>query len=118
MPGIIARGDKQEYFEILHDLKFTQGGLDQEAEDDLFKAAYRFGQWLNKVYASERYDFSQGQDFAAAGKEHMQAMYKHRGKIAVNPQIVFLNRTRYGLIRLFEQMKARVHVRNPYEWDA
>ncbi|MGD8564686.1 MAG: AarF/UbiB family protein [Desulfarculaceae bacterium] len=118
LPGIIVRGDKEEYFEILRALKFTSSGLDKEAEDDLFKAAYRFGQWLGKAYQSERYDFSQSQDFAEVGKVHMQAMYKHRGKIEVNPQIVFLNRTRFGLIRLFEQMKARVNVRNPYEWDA
>ncbi len=118
LPGIIIRGDKQEYFELLRAMKFTRPGFDKEAEEDLFKAAYGFGEWLGKLYTSEKYDFSDSEDFLAAGKVHMQAMYKHRGKVSVNPEIIFLNRTRYGLLRMFEQMGARVKVRNPHEWDA
>ena len=118
LPGIIIKGNKEKYFEILRDLKFTKSNIDKRAEDDLFQAAYGFGQWLGKMYKSQIYDFSQGDDYITAGRAHMQAMYKHRGKVAVNPQIIFLNRTRYGLLKLFEQMGARVKVRNPHEWDA
>jgi predicted unusual protein kinase regulating ubiquinone biosynthesis (AarF/ABC1/UbiB family) len=118
MPRIIIKGEKEEYFQLLREMKFTRPGFDKEAEEDLFKAAYGFGEWLGKLYQNERYDFSQSDDFITAGKAHMQAMYKHRGKVAVNPQIIFLNRTRYGLLKMFQQMGARVNVRNSYEWDA
>jgi predicted unusual protein kinase regulating ubiquinone biosynthesis (AarF/ABC1/UbiB family) len=118
LPRIIIEGERDEYFEILRALKFTQSGLDKKVEDDLFKVAYGFGQWLGEIYSTERFDFSKDKEFIAAGKEHMHAMYKHRGHLSVNPQIIFLNRTRYGLLRVYEQMGARVNVRNPYEWDA
>jgi predicted unusual protein kinase regulating ubiquinone biosynthesis (AarF/ABC1/UbiB family) len=116
--GIIVKGDKEEYFAILRKLKFTKPNFDQRAEDDLFAAAYGFGQWLGKIYQSEKYDFTDSGKFINSGRAHMQAMYKHRDQVSVNPQIIFLNRTRYGLLKLFEQMGARVSVRNPYEWDA
>ena len=34
----------------------------------------------------------------------------------MNPEFIFMDRTRYGLLRLFETMGARVKFRNPYEW--
>ena len=36
--------------------------------------------------------------------------------LRVNPDFIFLDRTRYGLLRIFEMMGARVSFRNPYEW--
>lgn len=118
MPGIIVRGEQDEYFDTLRKLKFIEPGLDKEIEDDIFEAAYGFGQWLGKIYSTEKFDFAKDTDFIQMGKEHMHAMYKHRGHISVNPQIIFLNRTRYGLLRIFQQMGARVKMRNSYEWDA
>ena len=35
----------------------------------------------------------------------------------VNTNFIYLNRTRYGLIRLFEMMQARVRMWNQYEWE-
>ena len=34
----------------------------------------------------------------------------------INPNFIFLHRTRYGLLRLFDRMEARVCFRNPYEY--
>jgi predicted unusual protein kinase regulating ubiquinone biosynthesis (AarF/ABC1/UbiB family) len=118
LPGIIITGKQEEYFEVLRALKFTSPGLDKKVEDELFQAIYGFGSWLGRMFKSERFDFSQDDQFIAAGKAHMQAVYKHRQVLSVNPQVIFLNRTRYGLLRIFQQMGARVKVRNPYEWEA
>ena len=43
----------------------------------------------------------------------LQAFKRH---LKVNTDFIFLDRTRYGLLRIFEQMGARVAFRNPYEW--
>lgn len=114
---VIVKGDKEEYFDILRKLKFTKPGFDKKAEEDIFAAAYAFGQWLGEIYRCEKYDFTDSGKFIALGRAHMQAMYRHRDQVSVNPQIIFLNRTRYGLLKLFEQMGARMSMRNPYEWD-
>ncbi|MCB2185041.1 MAG: AarF/ABC1/UbiB kinase family protein [Deltaproteobacteria bacterium] len=118
MPGCIIRGRQDEYFALLRTLKVLPPGLDPKIEDDIFRAVYGFGQWLDQIFRTERFDFAAEPGFIAAGKVQMQAMYKYRGHITVNPQIIFLNRTRYGLLRVFQQMGARVRLRNPYEWDS
>jgi hypothetical protein len=117
LPGIIVHGDQKEYFKILHALEIIQPGLDEKIQDEIFKAIYGFGQWLAKMYTTEIFDFRVDQEFMTEGKLAMQAMYKYRGHMSVNPQAIFLNRTRYGLMRIFQQMGARVKVRSPYEWD-
>ncbi len=35
--------------------------------------------------------------------------------VNIPSDFIFLDRTRYGLLRLFEQMEARISFRNPYE---
>ena len=118
LPGIIVQGDQNEYFEILRALEIIQPGLDRQIQDEIFEAMHGFGQWLAKMYTTEQYDFRADKDFMIEGKVRMQAMYKYRGHMSVNPQAIFLNRTRYGLMRIFQQMGARVKMRSPYEWDA
>ena len=46
------------------------------------------------------------------------ARFHHlRRHLTIDPDFLFLDRTRYGLLRLFEQMRARVCFRNKYEWE-
>ena len=118
LPRCLIQGRKGEYFDFLRALKIIPPGLDHEIEDDIFKAVYGFSQWLARVYETDRFDFSENSDFVFTGKVQIQALYKHRSHISMNPQIVFLNRTRFGLLRIFQQMGARVKMRNPYEWDS
>jgi len=40
-------------------------------------------------------------------------LYRH---LDVDPQFIFMDRTRYGLLRIFEMQGARVRFRNVYEW--
>jgi hypothetical protein len=47
-----------------------------------------------------------------------ERIYRLRHHIDMNPDFVFLDRTRYGLLRLFEQMQARLTFRNAREWPA
>jgi len=118
MPDCMVNGQQEEYFALLRSLKILKPGLDKKTEDDIFKAVYGFGEWLGRIFNTDRFDFAADPDFITAGKIKIQAMYKFRGHISVNPQIIFLNRTRYGLLRVFQQMGARVKMRNPYEWQA
>ena len=70
-----------------------------------------------RLFAVERFDFEKNAAFFAESKQMTEDMVRLRGHVAVNPHFVFLDRTRYGLLRLFESLRARVRIRNPYEWD-
>ena len=53
----------------------------------------------------------------AAGKKLMHQAFSLRRDADLNINFVFLHRTRYGLLRLFEQMGVKVCFRNPFEYD-
>jgi hypothetical protein len=58
-----------------------------------------------------------GLDLACAqGKQVMVRFHHLRPYLRMNPEFIFLDRTRYGLLRIYEIMGARVSFRNPYEW--
>ncbi|MBU2511672.1 hypothetical protein KJ966_10035 [bacterium] len=56
-------------------------------------------------------------DFLVEGKKMMQDTYQFRKYFQPNPEFVFLNRAHYGLFRIFEKLKTRVRIKNPYEWE-
>jgi predicted unusual protein kinase regulating ubiquinone biosynthesis (AarF/ABC1/UbiB family) len=116
-PDILINGDKQEYFDMLEALEIIRPGLDEKTADDIYNQAYDFGQWLAQIYTAKVFDFGAAGEFMVVGKKRMQAMYKYRRHLAVNPQIIYLDRTRYGFLRVFQKMGARVNMRNSYEWD-
>jgi len=109
--------DKSRHIKLLHDLGMFKAELDQETENLVSDIFNRFGNWLGRLYESTHFDFGANSDFMKSGKEISQDVYKLRKHFEMNPEFVFLDRTRYGLLRLFEQMRARVRIRNPYECD-
>jgi len=59
-------------------------------------------------------DFKANPEFMAEGKKKVADAFECR-HMDINTNFIFLHRTRYGLLRLFERMGARVYFRNPYE---
>lgn len=117
LPQTIIRGDRQKYFAMLRDMRFTKENLPPEVEEKIFETAYAFGEWLGQFYRTEEFDFEKNPGFIAEGKEVSQKLFKYRKYFNSNPEFVFLDRTRYGLLRIYEQLKCRVRIRNPHEWD-
>jgi len=117
LPQTIIRGDRQMYFDMLKDMRFTKDNLPPKVEEKIFETAYAFGEWLGQLYEVEEFDFEKNPGFIAEGKEMSQKLFKHRKYFNSNPEFVFLDRTRYGLLRIFEQLKCRIRIRNPHEWD-
>ena len=116
LPRAMVNGDRDGYFALLRSLRFLEEELDEETEAAIFETAYAFGRWLGRLYASDAFDFAARAGFLAEGREISRALWKHRRHFSMNPDMVFLDRTRYGLLRLYEMLGCRVRLRNEYEW--
>jgi predicted unusual protein kinase regulating ubiquinone biosynthesis (AarF/ABC1/UbiB family) len=68
-----------------------------------------FFAWLAVPLRSERFDFGRRQDFIAEGRTLFTRMLKNDALVGIRPEFMLVNRTLYGLYRLFERMRARVH---------
>jgi predicted unusual protein kinase regulating ubiquinone biosynthesis (AarF/ABC1/UbiB family) len=74
------------------------------------------GRWFSRLFAANHFDFGSQPDFMADGKAVMRRYHHLRHHLNFDPKFIFLDRTRYGLWRIFELMGARVRFRNPYEY--
>jgi hypothetical protein len=52
----------------------------------------------------------------AEGKAVMNRYQHLRRHLRMNPDFIFLDRTRYGLLPIFEMLGVRLSFRNPFEW--
>ena len=116
LPRVVMTNDLDGHFQLLLSMKAVREDMEAEAKDRVIGVLYQTGKWLSRLFRDEYFDFSTEGDFMAQGKALMYDFYRIRNDVDINPDILFLNRTRYGLIRVFEMLKARVRFRNPYEW--
>jgi predicted unusual protein kinase regulating ubiquinone biosynthesis (AarF/ABC1/UbiB family) len=72
--------------------------------------------WFSRLFSEEYFDFGVRKTFMAEGKAVMRCSRDLRRHFNVNPDVIFPDRTRYGLLRIFEMMGARLKFRNSYEW--
>jgi len=117
LPQTVIHNNRKHYFHLLRELNFIDATLDESVAEQMYRLAYRFGQWFGRLFTEDRFDFGANPDFIAAGKALSHEMYQLRNHVTINPNFVFLDRTRYGLLRLFERMGARVRIQNHYEWN-
>jgi predicted unusual protein kinase regulating ubiquinone biosynthesis (AarF/ABC1/UbiB family) len=117
LPQTALQGGRSDYMRLLKALNIAGPAMAPEVEDHMFKVFHETGQWLGKLYQEEYFDFKTNPDFIAAGKKMMARTFELRKHMDINTNFIFLHRTRYGLLRLFEQMGARVSFRNPYEYS-
>jgi len=109
-------GGRNDYLSLLAAFQHKASPVSAEVEERIFEELQATGQWISQLYREKYFDFRENPDFIPAGKQRMFAALKMRTHMNLNPQFIFLHRTRYGLLRLFERMGARVSFRNPYEY--
>jgi predicted unusual protein kinase regulating ubiquinone biosynthesis (AarF/ABC1/UbiB family) len=97
-------------------LGLIPGDLENGLKAHIQQVCDTIGLWFGRLYGDERFDFSVHKAFITEGKALMTKYHDLRRHVHINPDFIFLDRTRYGLLRLFEQMGARVCFRNGYEW--
>lgn len=117
LPQTAVTGRKDRHFELLHRLKVIKTDLDDAARERMYATMYRVGRWIGRLFEVQAFDFRANPDFFAEGKQLTYELHKLRKHVDMNANFVFLDRTRYGLLRLFETMGATVRIQNPYEWS-
>jgi predicted unusual protein kinase regulating ubiquinone biosynthesis (AarF/ABC1/UbiB family) len=116
LPRAVVEDDRESYFKAARELGFLRKGLSRELEDRIYNVAFRVGRWFAPVFQEEPFDFGNASAWIQEGRAFVLEGYRLRKSFELNPNFVYLDRTRYGLIRLFERMGARLSFRNPYEW--
>lgn len=115
LPQTALEGSRDDYMRLLKSLCIAEQAMPLEVEDRMFEVFHETGQWVGELYREERFDFKAHPHFIATGKHLMLQALELRKHMHLNTNFIFLHRTRYGLLRLFEQMGVRVRFRNPYE---
>ncbi len=116
-PTVLVHGQKNDYIRLLRGLKLLKPGLSEEAEINIIDAYHPISQWFAQLYREDTFDFGASEDFFLEGRQHFKNIRKFRKYLGdIDPSFVFLDRTRYGLMRLFQKMGARVRIHNSYEY--
>jgi len=97
-------------------LGFVPPDLDPKVEHEIRHISDEVGRWFGRLFKDDVFDFSKETTFITEGKQVMRRFHYLRQHLRINPEMIFLDRTRYGLLRIFEMLGARVRFRNPYEW--
>ena len=118
IPKTALTGSKADHMALLKAFQIGGPNVEQEVLKQMTDLTYETGKWFSKLYREEYFDFGANKEFVQEGKQMMQKVFelrKHFQKMDTN--FLYLHRTRYGLVRLFEMMNARVKIQNPYEWE-
>lgn len=113
--SIMINLDKTRYFEIFQELRIISPDLDSRTKKELMPLLDEVMAWYAKLYQDDLFDFGEHRSFINHGKQLMYQLMNYRSNFRPNPAFVFLDRTRYGLFRLFEKLKARVAMKNSWE---
>lgn len=113
----VTETDKRRYFHLLEQLQIIAPDLNESIKTRFYKTMSDISQWFSRLFVNEYFDFGKNQDFLSQGRKFTNDLYKLRKYVEMNPEFVFLDRTRYGLLRIYEKLGARVKMRNKYEFE-
>lgn len=109
--------DKEAYLDVLSRIRLIHKGLDEQIKEEMLELFMNMGDWFGCMFKQETFDFGSDPDFMEQGRQIGMKMYQFRKHIKdITPEFIFLDRTRYGLIRLFEKMGVTLRIRNQYEF--
>jgi predicted unusual protein kinase regulating ubiquinone biosynthesis (AarF/ABC1/UbiB family) len=117
LPQAALHGGRKDYLRLLKALRIAGPDITPEVAEEMFQVFHEIGQWLGRLYQEKYFDFKANPDFISSGKKMMARAFELRKHADLNTNFIFLHRTRYGLLRLFERMGARVCFRNAYEYS-
>ena len=111
--------DTKAYVDLLTQLKLITPSLDPRIRDKMVGLFMQIGDWFSQLFKDETFDFGANPDFMEKGRKIGREMHQFRRYIHnITPEFIFLDRTRYGLIRLFEKMKVKIRIQSDYEQAA
>jgi predicted unusual protein kinase regulating ubiquinone biosynthesis (AarF/ABC1/UbiB family) len=111
-----AHDDPDAHFQAMLNVGMVPKDLPEKTVAEIRALSDQVARWFGNLLREQPFDFEKHPDFIAKGRELMQGCHYLRRHLKMNPDFLFLERTRYGLLRLFEQMGVRMNFRNLYEW--
>lgn len=111
-----AHHDQEAHRTAIVNLGMVAPDADAAVREMVAQVAEAAGGWFKRMFADECFDFSKNPGFIGQGQAVMGQYHHLFRHLHINPEFIFLDRTRYGLLRIFEMLGARVRFRNPYEW--
>ncbi len=118
--GLLARsaahGRQAAHFEQIMAMGIVSPDLSGAAMEQIRSITTEAGRWFGRLFRTDYFDFAAQPGFIADGKAVMRRYHHLRRYLNFDPEFIFLDRTRYGLWRIFEMMGARVRFRNAYEF--
>jgi len=110
--------DSQAYLDLLTRMNFLSKDLKPEHARQVIGTVMEMGAWLKPLFQKRYFDFRDHPDFMSHGRRMSRDLHRLGRHIkGFPPEIIFLDRTRYGLIRLYEQMGVKIRLRNRYEFN-
>ena len=96
----------------MHDVYLDMGSFSHLSRDRVSaferELLMPFLAWLAIPLRSKRFDFGERPEFIAEGRTLFARMLTHDALVGIRPEFMLVNRTVYGLYRLFERLRARV----------
>jgi predicted unusual protein kinase regulating ubiquinone biosynthesis (AarF/ABC1/UbiB family) len=116
---ISTGNERQAYIDLLTRMKLITPDLDPDIKNQMVALFMQIGDWFGELFREEEFDFGANPDFMEKGRKIGQQMHQFRKHIHnITPEFIFIDRTRYGLIKLFEKMKVKIKIQNKYEYTA
>lgn len=115
--ALAAAHDNQAlHFDLMIQLGLIPPDLDGPTRQKVEEMSGAAGAWFSRLFADDLFDFKENPGFIGQGQKVMRRFHHLHRHLKVNPDFIFLDRTRYGLLRIFEKLGARVSFRNLFEW--
>lgn len=111
-----AHNEDDTHFQLMIQMGLIPSDLDSSVMENIKAISDAVRQWFGQLFAEKIFDFKTHPKFIAEGQAAMRQHHHLRRHFKVNPDFIFLDRTRYGLLRIYEMLGAKVAFRNPYEW--
>lgn len=114
----ITGGSKKEIIECCRNFELISNNNAGDVETLYENLLRPFNEWVALPYKTDFFDFNKNPDYCSKGREFYSAIANHKSKTTeLNPNFIFVDRTRYGLYRIFEKLGARVAFKNKWEFE-
>ena len=108
---------KSEYFNFLDKLDLFINNISEETKNNLFQIMHKVSNWYSRFYIEEWFDFKKNRDIFTEPQKLFKELAKYKKYFNSQPDFIYLDRTRYGLYRIFEKMQVKIKIRNKHEWE-
>ena len=107
-------GDDAAALQVYRDMGLFATVAPARAEEIDSTSLKPFREWLSIPFRVDRHDFAADADFVAEGRRRFFRTLRDDALRGIRPEFLLVNRTLYGLYRIFARLGARVRCRTQW----